>query len=349
MDQVEYRSVIHYYFLKGKTNQVIKRKLDSVYGNLSPSFATIKRWTAEFRRGRTSVHDEPRSGRPNEVTTQENIDKIQNIVMANPKIKLSEIVDILNMSKERVGNILHEHLHMKKLSARWVPRSLTIDQKWQRVRDSKACLELFKRNSAEFIRRYITVDETWIHHFNPESNQQAKEWVEAGGSAPKRPKTQTTAGKVMATVFWDSKGIILIDYLQKGKTITGEYYATLLDQLMAKIAEIRPHLQRKKILFHHDNAPAHSSMKAMAKLNELNFQLLPHPPYSPDLAPCDFYLFPNLKRYLRGKRFASNDEVQSETEGYFAELPKSYYLKGIKKLENRWTRCIELKGDYIEE
>jgi len=93
----------------------------------------------------------------------------------------------------------------------------------------------------------------------------------------------------MATVFWDSRGVILIDYLQKGKTITGAYYASLLDKLKTEIAEKRPHLQKKKILLHQDNAPSHTSAVAMAKIHELRFELLDHPSYSPDLAPSDFF------------------------------------------------------------
>ncbi|KAL7723768.1 hypothetical protein ACLKA6_017266 [Drosophila palustris] len=158
------------------------------------------------------------------------------------------------------------------------------------------------------------MDETWIHHFTPESNRQSAEWHAAGESRPKRPKTQQLAGKVMASVFWDAHGIIFIDYLQKGQTINSDYYMALLERLKDKIAKKRPHMAKKKVLFHQDNAPCHKSMKTMAKLNELGFELLPHPPYSPDLAPSDYWLFANLKKMLRGKRFRSNDEQQNQGE-----------------------------------
>ena len=109
-----------------------------------------------------------------------------------------------------------------------------------------------------------------------------------------------------------------------------------------------PHLT-KKMLFHHENEPAHSSAIATAKLVELRYELLPHPLYSPDLAPCDFFLCPNMKKWLGGMRFKSNEEVIAATEVYFAEFDKPYFLYGLKKLEYRWTKCIELKGDYIEK
>ena len=140
-----------------------------------------------------------------------------------------------------------------------------------------------------------------------------------------------------------------IDYLKKGKTITGNYYATLLDRLNDVIKEKRPHLKKKKVIFLQDNASAHTSTIAMAKFHELRYELLPHPPYSPDLAPSDFFLFPNLKKWLAGKKFTSNEEAINETNAYFEEFPKSYYLNGIKKLEDRCNKCLELNGDYVKK
>ena len=86
-----------------------------------------------------------------------------------------------------------------------------------------------------------------------------------------------------------------------------------------------------------------------AKKHELGFESLLHPPYSLDLALSDYYLFPNLKRRLCGRRFESNEEVEWETIGYFGGFDKLYYLEGIEKLKDRWTRCIELKEEYIEK
>jgi len=91
--------------------------------------------------------------------------------------------------------------------------------------------------------------------------------------------------------FWDSQGVFYIDYLAKGKAVTGLYYAELLGRVAAKLQNIRPRLARKKVLFHHDNAAAHTSALEKAKLVELGYELLPHPPYSSDFAPCDFFLF----------------------------------------------------------
>jgi hypothetical protein len=121
------------------------------------------------------------------------------------------------------------------------------------------------------------VDETWIHHYIPKTKEQSKQWVSSGESAPKKAKTLPSAGKIMATVFWDSQRIILINYLEKSKTITGASYSSLLDRLKTELQEKYPRLAHKKIHFHH-NAPAHSSGAVVAKLMQLGFQLVPHHP-----------------------------------------------------------------------
>ena len=349
MDKVEFRAVIKHFFLKGLKPKDIKAELDEVHGESAPSFATVYNWFNEFKRGRTSTIDEQRPGRPVEVSSNEMTNKVHDLVLSDRRVKVREIVEATGISQGTVFTILHEKLGLKKISARWVPRLLTVDNKRIRVLNCKTGLDLFCRNPDEFLRRYITVDETWIHCYTPETKEQSKQWVTKGDPAPKKAKTVKSAGKVMATVFWDSRGIIFIDYLEKGETITGAYYASLLDRLNNEIKKKRPHLTKKKVLLHQENARVHTCAVAMAKIESLRFELLEHPPYSPDLAPCDYFLFPNLKKWLGGKRFESNEDVITQTNAYFEELPPSYFKDGLKKLEKRWEKCIELNGDYVEK
>ena len=154
-----------------------------------------------------------------------------------------------------------------------------------------------------------------------------------------------SAGKVWSSVFWDTHAILFIDYLEKGRTINGEYYMALLMRLKEEIAKKRPQMKKKKVLYHQDNAPCHKSIPTMAKLHEL----FSHPPYSPDLAPSDYYLFADLKRMLQGKRFGFNEEVIAETQAYFEAKDKSFYKKGMEMLEKRWNECITFEGDYVDE
>lgn len=227
MDEKEFRVLIKHCFLMGKNTVQAKQWLDKCYSDSAPSAATVKRWYADFKRGRADTNDGERSGRPNSAVVPENVKKVHKIILANRKSKLREIAEVLKISEGSVFTILHEHLSMRKLCSKLVPRLLTVDQKQQRVDDSTNSLELFKRNPTDFLRRYVTTDETWLHYYTPESKRSSAEWTAAGESRPKRPKTQTLAGKVMASVFWDAHGILFIDYLEKGKTINSEYYMAL--------------------------------------------------------------------------------------------------------------------------
>jgi len=102
--------------------------------------------------------------------------------------------------------------------------------------------------------------------------------------------------------------------------------------------------KKKKKFFHQDSAPAHKSVLAMGKFRGLHYELLEHPPCSPDLAPSDFCLFPKLKLFLAGQRFSSNQEAISAVERYFADLTKNHYRDGIMALEHRWNKYISVKG-----
>jgi histone-lysine N-methyltransferase SETMAR len=108
-------------------------------------------------------------------------------------------------------------------------------------------------------------------------------------------------------------------------------------------------LQKKKIIFYQDNAPAHTSFSEIRKLRGLHYELLEYPPHSPDLAPSDFSLFPKLKLFLAGQRFSSNQEGIAAVGVYFANLTKNHYKGRIMALEHRWNKCISPRGDYVEK
>ena len=103
------------------------------------------------------------------------------------------------------------------------------------------------------------------------------------------------------------------------------------------------------LLLLHDNAPAHQSHAGQAALLESGFEEMRHPAYSPDLAPSDYNLFPNVKKHLHWQRFSTDDELKYATEEWLKEQSELFYFTGIKKLRDRYKLCIEKGGDYVEK
>ena len=126
--QAEYRVVIRYLYLKGKTGKEIHGELADVYGSSAPFYAQVKFWVGEFKRSRTSLEDEATSGRPLDATNEEMCKKVRDLVYSDRRIQVEEIAQALGISHGSVSTILHDRLGMRKLTARWVPKSLSDEQ-----------------------------------------------------------------------------------------------------------------------------------------------------------------------------------------------------------------------------
>jgi len=157
--------------------------------------------------------------------------------------------------------------------------------------------------------------------------QQSMEWRHSGSPRPKKFRVQKTAGKVLASIFfWDQDCILVIYYLPKGQTINTEYYSSLLVQVKDISMEKRRGKVTKWVLFLHENAPAYRALATQKKLAYLGFQCLDHPPYSPDLAPLDYHLFPGLKKHLKGRHFSSDAEVIAAAETWLDRQPSDFFF-----------------------
>lgn len=349
IDKIKYRAVIEFLTLEAVCAKEIHERLVNVYGDLSPSYSTVKRWAVETKCGRRSLGDDPRSGRPATAVTEENAAALEAMIKEDRRITVLEMSQTLSISIGSVESLLHDHLNMNKVCARWVPRMLTDAMKLNRLEKSRENLALMEASMADFEKRIVTGDETWVYHYDPECKQQSKEWKHPSSPTPKKFKAAKSAGKVMCTVFWDCKGPLLVDFLQDRRTITGAYYVTLIEKLREEIKSKRRGKLRAVPLLLHDNAPAHTSHVAKAAVAQSGFVELPHPPYSPDLAPSDFFLFPKMKSELKGQRFSDDDEVKEAVMAYLEDQDETFYLEGIRMLTHRYQKCIAISGDYVEK
>lgn len=349
----ELRGVIRFLTGKNKTATEIHQELCSVYGQQCMSLQMVARWRTQFVNGRDQLHDEERAGRPAHATTDENVALVKQLIDEDPRYTLDELTLRLpsrgECSRSSIRTIIHDVLGLRKVSARWVPRLLSDQHKTNRMGAALSLLTAYEEEGDSLLRRVVTGDETWVYHYMPQSKRSSMEWVEKGGRPPKKCKTTFSACKVLATVFWDYRGVLLIDYLQHGRTINAAYYCDLLDRLRVAIKNKRPGLLSEKVFFIHDNARPHSARITQEKLQKFKWQVFEHPPYSPDLAPSDYHLFPKLKETFGGVRFNSTEEIEDAVTDYFKKLDASHYRLGIDKLIVRYEKCLERFGDYVEK
>ena len=155
--KVEYCAVIQYLYLKGKTGKEIHGELANVYGSSAPSYAQVKFWVGEFKCGRTSLEDKARSGCPQDATDEEMCKKVRDLVYSDRRIQAEEISQALGILHGSVSTILHDRLGMRKLTACWVPRSLSDEQMPTRASVCSALLKCF-RSKDDFLLRLVTVD-----------------------------------------------------------------------------------------------------------------------------------------------------------------------------------------------
>lgn len=348
--KLEYRAVIKFLTKEGVRSPEIHQRLCAVYGSVV-SLQTVYCWSAKFRGGENRLSLVSSNGRSSS-TTMKMISAVKNVIEENRRNKIRDISITCNLAYGTVYNIIHCILKMRKLCARWVPRLLT---EYDKVRRRDACRAIIKhfQDVPNFADRIITGDETWVHHHDPETKAQSMQWCYKTESCPIKALRQKSAGKIMATIFWDSEGVVLVDFLCKGQTMNGDYYAVLMLKLDNALKEKRAHkLLSGNLLLLHDNATVHKCHTVRSVISQCCFTELIHPPYSPDLAPSDYYLFPKLKLSLKGNKFISDNEVCSFVYDWLhlaKEEDAEFYRSGLLKLRSRSEKCIAVDGGYVEK
>jgi len=178
----------------------------------------------------------------------------------------------------------------------------------------------------------VTVDETWLYHYDRrQSNNQWSGGI-AAHPAPKNSECKNPLEKFSPQFSGIKMASSSLIYLPKGQTINAEYYSSLLVQLKDILKEKCCGKVIKGVLFLHDNAPANRALTTQKKLAYLGFQCLEHPPYSPDLAPSDYHLFPGLKIRLKGRHFSSDGDVIAAAETWLDGQLSEFFFEWLAKV-----------------
>lgn len=324
-------------FHKNSNATVATKNICDVYPG-ALDIRKCQRWFAKFRSGNLELSDSYRSGRP---TTVDN-DVLRAEVEANPCQTIEELSNTLHQP----WSTIQEHLQQIGKVSRagvWVPHQLSEENKANR---SNTCNLLLQRHNTEpFLDRLITGDEKWVLYDNPRRKRQ---WLSPTETPRSTAKPGLHPKKALLCVWWSVRGIVHFEVLKPGQTVNADLYCEQLDRvhqsLMAKWPAI---VNRKGVILQHDNARPHCAKRTLEKINALGWEVLPHPPYSPDIAPSDFHLFRSLQHFLCDKKYENMDALQKALSTYFAQKPLEFYRSGIETLHTRWQKVVENEGDYI--
>lgn len=342
LSREHYRAMIYYDFKVGLSEHQCIERLQQAFGEEAPSRASVFRWYAEFKRGRSSLSDEARPGRPCSSVTPENIAKVQRLIEEDPRCTYQMIEETLGIGSATVHTILHEHLHLKKVVMRWVPHQLTDFQKAERVRICRETLKMLNDGGHRIISKIITGDETYISFYDVPTRQESRVWIHEDAPTPVTVKKQRSVKKIMYAVFFRSTGLVKAIKLKGQRSVTANWYVTEC------LPEVLGAVKIRGLILHQDNASSHTAQQTIEYLRQNKVTVLEHPPYSPDLAMCDFWLFNNLKKNLRGRKFSSEDEIDQAIHQFFADIPKSDWLEAFHLWKIRMQKCIDIGGDYFE-
>ncbi|UYV61578.1 hypothetical protein LAZ67_1005355 [Cordylochernes scorpioides] len=333
---MEQRAVIKFNAKLGRSASETYILMKQVYGTLRLSKSNVFIWHKRFSDGRNTLEDDKHTGRPSSSKTPESIEKVREFVANNRSASLRMMAEVLHINKETIRIILHEDLGKTKVCAKFVPHTLTGEQKSLRIAHCRDIISAYE-NDSNFLKSIVTGDETWCFQYDPKTKRQSAEWKSKNSPQAKKTRKVPSKIKTMLITFFDSRGIIHKEFVPAGQTITGEYYLNVLKRLIARIRRIRPEYRDENSwCLLHDNAPSHSSLIVRRFLAKNNVCVLNHPPYSPDLAPCDFYLFPKIKLKLK----AATSTLEA--------IPQSGLQEAFNSLLNRCNICIESGGDYFE-
>ena len=152
----------------------------------------------------------------------------------------------------------------------------------------------------------------------------------------------------MLICFFGQKGIVYKEFVPLGQTVNAAFYIEVWKRLWVNVRRKRPDQWRNNTwLLHHDNVPAHAALLIRQFLTDNNMTVVPHPPYSPDLAPSDFFLFPKPKMKFKERIFLT-EEIQAESQAVLHMLQENDFQECFKNWQRRWDHCQASDGDYFE-
>ena len=312
--------------------RAIHDDLKTIYGSSSYSYSTVAKWVNLFKSGRESLEDDSRCGRPRTEVIPYNIKQIEELIADDPHITYCEMEDLSGLSRGTIERIIIEHLQLRKITSRWVPHQLTPMNKLKRLNFAKEMLNKFDKGEWR-LDQIVTGDESWFYYRQLGKKTANASWKKKGEHPDIVVRRQIFEPKRLYSIFFKSTGPLSVHYVEEGMTIDHSYYIeNLLSPMIESLIDQRPKSGTHGMKILHDNARPHIHQTVVNFLKTNGFQIIDHPPYSPDLSPCDYWLFDYIKQHLDDH---NNDKTLCKSiTKIFEEIPKSEYRKTFEKYKH---------------
>lgn len=339
------RLILYYNFSRGLSVEDSFNEMSSILGKYCPSLERIKKWALEFQEKNSSFKKKSHPGRSADLSTLEHVAVVQAAIQQNRRISIKQLEDYVQIANTScLYRIIHSRLEMKKLCTMWVPKTLTDEQRDNRVKWSKEMLKQFNSGESDDASFIITGNETWLYYENLPKKSENSSWVFEEEDKPVKVKKSESMHKRMVVVFFDKKGIIKVVVLEEQRKVTSRWYTeTCLSQVFQALEK----LDRNLRFFHHDNTLAYRAGVTQEFLEKMGMQVVNHPEYSPDLAPCDFGLFPYMKVKMSGQKYSSHDQLIATFEEECSLIPKEKWEDWFDDWFLRMKKCIACNGEYV--
>jgi histone-lysine N-methyltransferase SETMAR len=227
----------------------------------------------------------------------------------------------------------------------WVPHTLTDEQKGKRAQLAGSMLAELEMHRASNFHFLYTGDESWLFYHYDQQHMWAASWEEVDDL--ERPSHHQK--KTMLTVFFNGTGQFFMNLMPPREKMNSKYFEREIIQNLGILCypnRRQPHARQATL--HFDNAPIHNTKLVSGSLDLLGFKRLDHPPYSPDLAPCDFFLFGYVKERLNGCSFESADELFQAVEEVIRGIPPEMLAAVFDEWLSRLATCRDSGGEYCE-
>ena len=180
--------------------------------------------------------------------------------------------------------------------------------------------------------KIVTGDESWIDQYDLETKHQSTVWLFPDEVPPQKVKRARSAGKQMVVIFVSESGYIANITLLEQKTVTARWYIDVcIRQVLQKWITLHPRSKTSNLFWHHDNANSHKAITTLDFFAENSIQTLLHPPYSPDLVPCNFFVFPEVNKQIRGVTYSSPEAATSAYNSAILDIPQEQWKECFKK------------------